>query len=144
MPSYNVIAKYCNDYYANDTTKTLGKKLRSIPSLHAEIGILLKSGILTEYILIQIILKKKFKKPKLSSKTLTVIRLSKDNKYKDATPCCLCRSVLIKLGFKKIYYSNCHGDIICSKPKEIKSKISSGIKEEKKYAPSHDIIHLIK
>ena len=130
----------------NETRITLGRKLRSITGLHAELAVLYKAKILTDEILKLIILNKKIPKIKLKSKNLFVIRIKKDcNNFilAESTPCSLCRKVLMAIGIKKIIYIDYSGIVKISHPKLIISKLSSGIITEKIICKKTDIIHKI-
>jgi tRNA(Arg) A34 adenosine deaminase TadA len=129
----------------NDTDITLGRTLRSIPGMHAEIAVLYKLGILTDKIFIKILKGVSFKlSSRLPSKKIKVIRILKDLTLADATPCAMCRKVLLSLGFTKVYYSNSEGKIVCKHPRDIVSSVSVGVELEKCHVGPYDIIHCIR
>jgi hypothetical protein len=131
----------------NNTRITLGRKLRSLPSLHAELAVLYKANVLNDYLLYCAILNIPTKKSKLPSKKLFVIRIKNDGDnhmcLSDSTPCSLCRKVLIYLGIKKIIYINRSSKITIDSPTNIISGTSKGILYEKIFCKKFDIIHSI-
>lgn len=80
-------------------------------SMHAEMNTILK--YCNNILHINVDLRKKhFNIRKLNKCILWVVRISKNNHFTESKPCKSCLDVLIKLGIKKIGYTDRHSNII--------------------------------
>lgn len=69
------------------------------------------------------------KKQKVRGMDIIVIRINKNLELRNSRPCNNCIDKLLKLGIRKVYYSNDKGDIVCELVEQMeKIHISSGEK----------------
>lgn len=63
---------------------------------------------------------------------ILVVRISPDNQLCDSKPCCMCINLMRMYGIKKVYYSDCDGNMCYQKisriPEDFEDHVSHGLK----------------